>query len=55
MHDWYSIRYSVGTCMTRGEDLAAAQVQLRHKRPEAAMKYDSAPPDDRRDGLDRMG
>jgi integrase len=52
---WYSIRHSVGTWMTREEDLAAAQAQLRHKRPETTMKYDSAPPDDRRDALDRMG
>ena len=41
--------------MTREEDLAAAQPQLRHKRPEMTMKYDSAPLDDRRDALDRMG
>ncbi|MFC7195475.1 tyrosine-type recombinase/integrase [Halosimplex aquaticum] len=52
---WYSIRHSVGTWMTREEDLAAAQAQLRHKTPETTMKYDAAPPDDRRDALDKMG
>jgi integrase len=52
---WYSIRHSVGTWMTREEDLAAAQAQLRHKSPETTMKYDAAPPDDRRDALDKMG
>jgi integrase len=52
---WYSIRHSVGTYMTREEDLAAAQAQLRHKSPETTMKYDQAPVEDRRDALDRMG
>lgn len=52
---WYSIRHSVGTYMTREEDLAAAQAQLRHKSPETTMKYDAAPVSDRRDALDRMG
>jgi site-specific recombinase XerD len=52
---WYSIRHSVGTYMTREEDLAATQAQLRHKRPETTMKYDAAPPADRRDALNRMG
>lgn len=37
---WYAIRHSTGTYMTREEDLAAAQAQLRHKRPETTMKYD---------------
>jgi integrase len=52
---WYSIRHSVGTYMTREEDLAAAQAQLRHKSPETTMKYDAAPVSDRRDALDKMG
>ena len=52
---WYSIRHSVGTYMTREEDLAATQEQLRHKRPETTMKYDGTPSEDRRDALDKMG
>ena len=52
---WYPIRHSVGTFMTREEDLAAAQAQLRHKSPETTMKYDAAPVSDRRNALDRMG
>jgi integrase len=52
---WYSIRHSTGTYMTREEDLAAAQAQLRHKSPETTMKYDQAPVEDRQDALDRMG
>jgi len=52
---WYAIRHSVGTYMTREEDLAAAQAQLRHKAPETTMKYDQTPPEDRQDALDRMG
>jgi len=52
---WYSIRHSTGTYMTREEDLAAAQTQLRHKSPETTMKYDQAPVEDRQDALDRMG
>ncbi|SDJ90919.1 Site-specific recombinase XerD [Halovenus aranensis] len=52
---WYAVRHSVGTYMTREEDLAAAQAQLRHKSPETTMKYDQAPVEDRQDALDRMG
>jgi site-specific recombinase XerD len=52
---WYAIRHSVGTCMTREEDLAAAQTQLRHKSAETTMKYDQTPVEDRQDALDRMG
>nr|WP_169302447.1 site-specific integrase [Halorientalis salina] len=52
---WYAIRHSVGTYMTREEDLAAAQAQLRHKSPETTMKYDQAPVEDRKDALNRMG
>jgi integrase len=52
---WYSIRHSVGTYMTREEGLAAAQAQLRHKSSKTTMKYDQAPPEDRRNALDRMG
>jgi site-specific recombinase XerD len=52
---WYAIRHSVGTYMTREEDLAAAQAQLRHKSPETTMKYDQTPVEDRQDALDRMG
>lgn len=52
---WYTIRHSVGTYMTREEDLAAAQTQLRHKSPQTTMKYDQTPVEDRRDALDRIG
>lgn len=52
---WYSIRHSVGTYMTREQDLAAAQAQLRHKSEQTTMRYDQAPVEDRRDALDRMG
>jgi site-specific recombinase XerD len=52
---WYSIRHSVGTYMTREEDLAAAQAQLRHKSEMTTMKYDQTPVEDRKDALDRMG
>lgn len=52
---WYAIRHSVGTYMTREEDLAAAQTQLRHKSPETTMKYDQTPVEDRQDALDKMG
>lgn len=51
---WYAIRHSTGTYMTREEDLAAAQAQLRHKSPETTMKYDQAPVEDRKDALNRM-
>lgn len=51
---WYSIRHSTGTYMTREEDLAAAQAQLRHKSPESTMKYDQTPVEDRRNALNRM-
>jgi integrase len=52
---WYSIRHSVGTYMTREEDLAAAQAQLRHKSEKTTMKYDQTPVEDRKEALDRMG
>lgn len=52
---WYTIRHSLGTYMTREEDLKAAQSQLRHASPETTMKYDQAPVKDRRDALTRMG
>ncbi|MFP8888515.1 tyrosine-type recombinase/integrase [Natrialbaceae archaeon A-CW2] len=52
---WYTIRHSTGTYMTREEDLAAAQTQLRHKSPETTMKYDQTPVEDRQDALDRIG
>jgi site-specific recombinase XerD len=52
---WYSIRHSVGTYMAREEGLAAAQAQLRHKSVQTTIKYDAAPPDDRRNALERMG
>jgi site-specific recombinase XerD len=51
---WYSIRHSTGTYMTREEDLAAAQAQLRHKSPETTMRYDQTPVEDRRNALNRM-
>lgn len=51
---WYAIRHSVGTYMTREEDLAAAQAQLRHKSEQTTMKYDQTPVEDRRDALNRM-
>lgn len=52
---WYSIRHSVGTHMTREEDLAATKAQLRHRSVQTTMRYDAAPAGDRRDALDRMG
>ncbi len=52
---WYAIRHSVGTYMTREEDLAATQAQLRHKSPQTTMKYDQVPIEDRRNALDNMG
>lgn len=52
---WYAIRHSVGTYMTREEDLSAAQSQLRHKSPRTTMKYDQTPPEDRQSALERMG
>lgn len=52
---WYTIRHSVGTYMTREEDLAAAKAQLRHKSPKTTMRYDQVPVEDRRDALNRMG
>ncbi|MFC6717875.1 tyrosine-type recombinase/integrase [Natrialbaceae archaeon GCM10025810] len=52
---WYAIRHSVGTYMTREEDLAATQAQLRHKSPQTTMRYDQVPIEDRRDALDKMG
>lgn len=52
---WYAIRHSVGTYMVRERGLAAAQAQLRHKRPETTMKYDAVPVEDRRAALERMG
>ena len=51
----YAIRHSVGTYMTREEDLAATKAQLRHKSVRTTMKYDAAPVEDRREALDRMG
>lgn len=41
--------------MTRGEGLAATQMQLRHKSEATTMKYDQAPVEDQRDALNRMG
>lgn len=52
---WYTIRNSLGTYMTREEDLAATQAQLRHKSIQTTTKYDAAPLEDRRDALDRIG
>jgi integrase len=52
---WYAIRHSVGTYMTREQDLAAAQAQLRHKSPETTMRYDQTPVEDRRNALNRIG
>lgn len=52
---WYALRHSTGTYMTREEDLAAAQTQLRHMSPQTTMKYDMTPVEDRQDALDRMG
>ena len=51
---WYAIRHSTGTYMTRQEDLAATQAQLRHKSAETTMKYDQTPVEDRRRALDQM-
>ena len=51
---WYSIRHSTGTYLTREEDLAAAQAQLRHKSPESTMIYDQTPVEERKDALNRI-
>lgn len=51
---WYTIRHSVGTYMTREEDLAATQAQLRHRSPQTTMKYDQVPVEDRKNALERM-
>jgi integrase len=52
---WYSIRHSTGTYMTHEEDLGAASVQLRHKSKQTTMKYDHAPPEVRKQALEKMG
>ncbi|MHB9285830.1 tyrosine-type recombinase/integrase [Halobacteriales archaeon Cl-PHB] len=52
--NWYAIRHSVGTYMTREEGLKAAQSQLRHKSKETTMKYDQVSTEARRDALDNM-
>lgn len=52
---WYAIRHSVGTYMTREEDLAAAASQMRHKSIQTTMKYDNTPIEDRKKALERMG
>lgn len=52
---WYMIRHSVGTYMAREEGLAAARAQLRHKSVRTTARYDNAPPEDRRDALNKMG
>jgi site-specific recombinase XerD len=51
---WYAIRHSLGTYMTREEDLAATKAQLRHRSVQTTMKYDQAPVEDRRNALRRM-
>jgi integrase len=51
---WYAIRHSTGTYMTREEDLAAAQTQLRHTSEQTTMKYDQVPLEDRKSALERM-
>jgi integrase len=51
---WYAVRHSVGTYMTREEDLAATKAQLRHRSVKTTMKYDQAPVEDRRNALRRM-
>jgi integrase len=51
---WYSVRHSTGTYMSREEGLKAAASQLRHRSTRSTMIYDQAPPEDRRDALDRM-
>lgn len=52
---WYTIRHSLGTYMTREEDLAATAAQMRHKSVLSTMQYDQAPVENRRDALERMG
>jgi hypothetical protein len=52
---WNSIHHSVTTYTIRGENLAAAQAQLRHKSSEPIMRYDQAPVKDRKNALDTMG
>lgn len=52
---WYMIRHSVGTYMAREEGLGAARAQLRHKSVRTTARYDNAPPEDRRNALNKMG
>lgn len=51
---WYAIRHSLGTYLTREEDLAAAQAQLRHTSKQTTMKYDQVPVEDRQDALEQL-
>ena len=41
--------------MTREEDLAAAQAQLRHKSEQTTIQYDRTPVEDRQDAFDNTG
>jgi hypothetical protein len=40
--------------MSAEAGLGATQQQLRHKSAQTSLKYDHAPPEERRDALDRM-
>ncbi|WP_170831013.1 tyrosine-type recombinase/integrase [Natronobacterium texcoconense] len=51
---WYSIRHSLGTYMTQEGDLEQAREQMRHKSAESTQRYVHAPPETRRNTLDRM-
>jgi site-specific recombinase XerD len=50
---WYMIRHSTGTYMTHGVSGKAAEAQLRSSI--ASDKYDQAPPELRREGLEEIG
>lgn len=47
---WYALRHSTGTYVTREDGLKSAATQLR--RQSLPVKYDQAPPDERREVLE---
>lgn len=51
---WYSIRRGLATGLIDAEDMSTAQTQLRHKDPRSTMRYDQAPPERRRNGLEKL-
>jgi site-specific recombinase XerD len=51
---WYSIRRGLATALIDEADLSTAREQLRHNNLETTARYDQAPPERRRDALDRL-